>query len=37
MSAAVDGLAIAETIKSKFLDEAGSPSDGKTFSVGFDY
>jgi hypothetical protein len=37
VSAAVDGLAVAEGIKSKFLGASGASSDGKTFSVGFDY
>jgi hypothetical protein len=36
VSAAVDGLAIADAIKSKFL--GSESSDGiKTFSIGFDY
>jgi hypothetical protein len=37
VSAAVDGLAVAEGIKSKFLGASGASSDGKTFSVGFEY
>lgn len=39
VSAAVDGLAIAESIKNKFLGDTSneSSSDGNKFSVGFDY
>eukprot|EP00804_Cyclotella_cryptica_P008136 CCRYP_004616-RC/>CCRYP_004616-RC protein AED:0.05 eAED:0.05 QI:123/0.62/0.77/1/0.37/0.44/9/2114/748 len=37
VSAAVDGLAVAEVIKAKFLGEGKSSSQGTPFSVGFDY
>lgn len=37
VSAAVDGLAVAEVVKAKFLGEGKSSSERTTFSVGFDY